>query len=126
MHAQRTTLSKEIITEAARSAARVFWTPADVSPHGTDGTTPRYRNTDIGSTRLTYPVLIGGSTTGSPSRTVNQGIISPLGSIGPQWSRNAPIFDVYSRKMPWAVLRASILIHEVFPPSEAVPADHGV
>ena len=35
-------------------------------------------------------------------------------------------FDVYSRKKPWEVLQASILMHKVHPPSEAVSADHGV
>ena len=63
----RTILSKEIVTEGARSAARVFQTPADGSWHGTDGTTPRDKNTAIGSTRLDYPVQISASATGYPS-----------------------------------------------------------
>ena len=72
LHARRTIISKEIIKDAARSAARVFRTPADISRHGTDRTTPQDGNTDIGSTRLYSPVRIGGSTTGSPIRTGSQ------------------------------------------------------
>ena len=77
----------------ACSTAHVFWTHAEVSRHGTYGTTPRDCNTAIGSARLTSPVRIGGSNTGSPSRTGNQDIISPRGSIGTQWSRDDQPLD---------------------------------
>ena len=86
-------LSKEIVTDAARSAARFFRAPADVSRHGTDGTTPRDGNTDIVSTKFNSPVRIGGSTTVSPSMTGSQDIISPRGSIGPQEVREAQPLD---------------------------------
>ena len=97
-------LSKDIVTDAARSAAHVLRTPTDVSRHGTDGTTPWDRNTAIWSTRLTNPVWIGGSNTGSPSRTGSQYIIIPRGSIGPQWIRdaqplNTSINGIYSKNM---------------------------
>ena len=41
LHARRSTLLKEIVLDAAFSAARIFRTPADVIRHGTDGTTPQ-------------------------------------------------------------------------------------
>ena len=69
LHARRTILSKEIVTNAARRSARVLWTLADVIWHGTDGTTPRDGNTFIGSTRLAYPVLLGESVVLPPIRT---------------------------------------------------------
>ena len=84
LHARCAILSKDIVLDAACSTARVFWTPADVSRNGTDGTTPRDGNTAIGSTRLASPVWIGGSTTGSPISTGSQDIIIPRGYIGPQ------------------------------------------
>ena len=92
-HARRTILSKEIVTNMARSALHVFRTPGDVRRNGTDGTTPWDGSTAIGSTRLDSPVRIGGSTTGSPIRTGSQDIISPRGSIGPQWIRDAQPLD---------------------------------
>ena len=93
-HAGCTILSKEIVTDTACSAAHFFRTPADVSRHGTDGTTPRDVSNAMGSTRLASLVRIGGSTTGSPSRTGSQDIISPRGSISPQWSRDAQPLDI--------------------------------
>ena len=95
MHARCTIISKEIITDAARSAAHIFWNPTDIRWNSTDGTTPRERNTAIGSNRLTTPVRIGGGTTGSPIRTGRKDIISLRGSIGPQWSRDAQPLDTY-------------------------------
>ena len=79
LHVRRTIVSKDIVTDTARSAARVFRNPAYVIRHGTDRTTQRDGNTAIGSTRLATPVWIGGSTTGSPSRNGIQYIISPRG-----------------------------------------------
>ena len=88
LHTRRTILFKEIFMDTVHSPAHVFQTPANVNRHGTYRTTPRDGNTDIESTRLYCPVRIGGSTTGSPSSTGSQYIISPRGSIGTQWSRN--------------------------------------
>ena len=81
--------------DVAQSAAHFYQTPADLSRHVTDGTTPSDGNTNIGSTRLAYPFQIGVSTTVSPSRTGSQDIISPRGSIGPQWSRYAQPLDTF-------------------------------
>ena len=91
LHACRTILSKDIITDTAHSTVRVFWTPADVIRHGMDRNTTQDCNTDIQSTRLTSPVRIGSSTTVSPTRTGSQDIISPRGSIGPQEVRDAQL-----------------------------------
>ena len=79
--------------DVARSAAHVFRTPANVSRHSTYGTTTWDGKTAVGSTRLTSPVLIGDSTTGSPSRTGNQDIISTRVSIGNQWIWDAQPLD---------------------------------
>ena len=89
LHALHTILMKEIVTDPACSSAHVFRNFADVSRHGTGGTTPRDGNNVIGSIGLASPVRIGDSNTGSPRRTGSQYIISPRGSIGPQWSRDA-------------------------------------
>ena len=42
---------------------------------------------------MTYPVLIGGGTTVSPTRTRSQEIISPRGTIGPQEVRDVQLLD---------------------------------
>ena len=52
-HTRRTILSEENIMDTVRSAVHVFWTPADVSRHDTDRTTPHDSNTDIRSNMLT-------------------------------------------------------------------------
>ena len=85
MQARHTILSEEIVTDAARIAARVFWTPTDVSQYVIDRTASRDVNTAISSAGLTSPVRSCDSTTGSPSRAGNQDIILPRGSIVPQW-----------------------------------------
>ena len=89
--------------DAARSAAHIFQTPADVRWHDTDGTTPQDGNVAIGLTSLTSPVQIGGSVTSSPNRTGSQDIASPRGSIGQQWIRYAEPLDtsingIYSKQ----------------------------
>ena len=81
-HARRTNILEEIVTDVECSAAYVFRTPAEISQHGTDETTPQYGNTAIGSTWLAPSVRIGGSTTSYPSRTGSQDNKSPRGSIG--------------------------------------------
>ena len=96
-------LSKEIITDAARSAVSVFRNRADIIRNCTDRTTQQDRNTAIGPIRLDYPVRIGGRTTGSPRRTGSQFIISLRGSIDPQWSRyfqplDTSIIVIYSKQ----------------------------
>ena len=93
LHVYRTIHLKEIVTDAAHSAAHVFRNPVYVSWHFMDGTTPRYGNTSVRSTRLTSPVRIGGSTTVYPTRTGSQDIISPRCSIGPQEVRDAQPLD---------------------------------
>ena len=84
LHARLTIILKEIVTNALRSAAHVLQSHADVIRNDMDGTTPWDGNNDIGSNRVTSPVRICGSTTGSQSRTGNQYITSPRGSIRPQ------------------------------------------
>ena len=71
-HARRTNILEEIVTDVECSAAYVFRTPAEISQHGTDKTTPQDVNTSIGPTRLDSLVWIGGSTTGSPRKTGSQ------------------------------------------------------
>ena len=95
LHARHTILLKEIFMNRACSSARVFWTPEDVSRHGTDGITPCYSNTAIGSTRLSSPVNIGCSTTSFPSRTWSQDIISPREYIGPSCIRDSQPLDTF-------------------------------
>ena len=91
----RTILLKDIVTYAARSGMHVLRNPKDASRHGTDGITQWNGKTAIGSTRLTSPVQICGSTTGSPSRTGIQDIINPRGTIGLQWVRDAQPLDTF-------------------------------
>ena len=92
-HAHLTLLSKNILTDAACSAARVFRTPVEVNHNDTYRNTPRNGKTSVRSTRLTYPVRIGGSTTIYPTRTEIQEIISPRGSINPPEVRDAQPLD---------------------------------
>ena len=93
LHARNKIRSKEIVTDAAHIATRVFRTPVDVNQHGTDRKTIWDGNTNIGSNRLAYPVWICGSTTGYPRRTGIQDIISSRGSIGPHLSRDAQLLE---------------------------------
>ena len=95
LYARCKILSKDIVIDAARSAVCVLRNLADVMRHGMDRTTPQDRNTAIGSTTLASTVRIGGSTTGSPISTGNQDIISPRGSNGAQWSREAQPLDTF-------------------------------
>ena len=69
MHAHWTLALRVIITDAARSSARVFWNPAEVIQTDKDGMTSRDRNTSIRYPNLKSPVLIGSVTTFSLSRT---------------------------------------------------------
>ena len=81
LYVRRMILLKDIVTDASRRAAYLYRNPTDVSWQGKDRTTPQDGNTDIGSTRSDSLVRIGGSTTGSPTRTGIQDIISPRVSI---------------------------------------------
>ena len=91
-YVQQTHALKVIVTDMARSGARVFQTPADVSRNDTDGMTPWYGNTSIRSTRLNSPVLLGGGTTVSSTRTEIQEIIIPKGPTGSVEFTNAQPF----------------------------------
>ena len=93
LHARRTITPKDIVTNTARSTARVFRTPVDVRRHDMDRTTPWDNNTVISSTSLASPVLIVDSATVSPTSNGRQEIISPRGSIGPQEVRDAQPLD---------------------------------
>ena len=93
LHAHCMIISKEIVLDMVCSDVRVFRTPMDVFCHGTNVSTPWDGNTDVGFTNLDSPVRIGGYNSVSPSRTGSQDIIDTLGSIGPQWSREAQPLD---------------------------------
>ena len=92
-HARQTPASKMIVTDAARSGTHVFRTPTDVSQADRYGTPPRDENTSIRSPRLNSPVLIGGSTTISPTSTGSQDIGSPKRPTGYVEVRNAQPFN---------------------------------
>ena len=93
MYARQTPALKVIAMDMMRSGARVFWTPADVSRHDTDRTTPRDSNTSIRSPRLTSPDIIGSGTTISATSTGSQEIISPKGPTGSVEVSNAQMFN---------------------------------
>ena len=82
-----------IVTDAARSGARVFRTPVGVSRTDRDGKNPRGGNNSIRSPRLTSPVMIDGGSTVSPTRTGSQDIIIPKGPTGSVEVRNARILN---------------------------------
>ena len=68
-HALQTPASKVIISDEACIGTRVFWTPGDVIRKDRDGMTPRDSNTFIRPPMLNFPVLIGGGTTASLTRS---------------------------------------------------------
>ena len=79
VHARQTIASKVIVMDAARSGARVFRTPADVRRNDMDETTPQDDNTSIRPPSFNSPVIIGGGTTVSLTRTGIQEIVIPKG-----------------------------------------------
>ena len=91
LHARRTILSKEIIMDAARSAARVFQTHADVIWNGTNRTTPR-----DGRHRV-HQVEFHSSDWCQYHRFPKQDwepkYYQSKGSIGPQWIRDVQQLD---------------------------------
>ena len=91
-HARQTPTLKVIVTDAARSSARIFRNPGDVSLTVRYGNTPRDGNTYISPPRFNYPVLVGTGTTISPTRTGIQEIGSPKGPTGPVEVKNSQIF----------------------------------
>ena len=103
LDARQTVLSKEIITDTARSGAHIFRTPREVSRTGRDGTTSWDGNTVIAAARSTSPIQICHSTTGSPIQNRNQEIINPIWPLvlnGSGTPRNSKIqlMDFYRRK----------------------------
>ena len=86
---RQTVLSKDIVTDAASSGARIFQNPGEVIRTGRDGTVPQDGNIAVAAVRLTSPVIICHSTTESPSRNRNQEIINPIGPISTKWIRKA-------------------------------------
>ena len=80
--------SKEIVTDVARSGARVFWDPAVVNQKDTDETIPRDGKTSRSPPRLTSSVQIGGGPSISPTMTGRQDIRSPSRPIVPMEVRN--------------------------------------
>ena len=93
LHAFRTILLKEIVTDTARSAARVFKYPKVVNWIDTDGTSPQDGNTVGMTPRLTTPVWIGAVPLVSPTRMRSQDIGIPRESIGPREFRDAQPLD---------------------------------
>ena len=85
--------SKDIVTDVARSGARVFQYHTVVNWKDTDGTIPPDGNTVGMVGRLTTPIRIGAGAFISPTRMGSQGIFIPSGSIGLQEVRNAQPLD---------------------------------
>ena len=117
LYARHRILSKEFVTDAVLSTACVFWTYMEISRHDTDWTTTQDGNPDIGFTRLASLVRIGGSTTGSPSRTGSQYIIIPRGSIGPQRRRDSQpletsINGIYSKHRYPDPTWSKVIVHK--------------
>ena len=79
--------------DVTQSGTHVFQNPGDVSRTERDGTTPRDGSTSIRSPRLNSPVLIGGGTIVSLTRTGSQDIGIPKGPTGSVEVRNAQIFN---------------------------------
>ena len=92
-HACQRPASKVIVTDAVRSNAHVFRNPVDVSQTDRDRKIPQDGNTSIRSPRLNSPVLIGGGTTISPTKTGIQEIVSPKGPTGSVEVKNAQPFN---------------------------------
>ena len=88
LHAVRTLLSKEIVTDAERRAARVFKYPPVVDWKDTGGNIPRDRNTFGMPPGTTIPVWIGTGPLVSLTSMGIQDIGSPRRSIVPQEVRN--------------------------------------
>ena len=84
LHAVRMILSKEIVTDAARSAAHVFKYPLVVNWKDKDRTIPRDGNTVGTPPRLTNPVWIGAEPSVSPTIIRSQNIDSTRRPIVPQ------------------------------------------
>ena len=93
LHPRGTILSKEVVTDEAHSAARVFKYPPVVNWNYTDMKTPWDVNTVITPPILTTPVRIGAGPSVSPTNIRSQDNKSPRRSIGPQEVRNAQPFD---------------------------------
>ena len=90
-HARQTVALKVIVTDAARSGARVHLDTAAVNQKETDKKIPWDSNTSRIPPRLISPVLIGGIYV-SLTRTVSQEISSPSSPIGPVEVNNAQTF----------------------------------
>ena len=94
-HAVSKILSKDIVTDAARSAARVFKDPLVVNWKATDGMIPQDRNTVGIHPILTTPVRIGDGPYISATSIRIKEVESPSWSIVPQEVRNTLPFDTY-------------------------------
>ena len=87
--ARQTVLPKEIFTDVARGAARIFRTLREVSQTSRDSPMPRGVNTAVATARLSPLFQIFNSTSDSPTRTGTQDIFNPIGPSGPQWISDA-------------------------------------
>ena len=118
MHAAHTILLKDIVTDAARSAARVFKYPPVVNWKDKHGMIPRDVNTATMPPRATTPVRIGAGTLVYPTRMGIQDIGSPRRSIGPQEVRNAEplhtsINGIYSKHRDPAPTWSKVTSHKL-------------
>ena len=98
----QTFLPKEIVTDAARSGARIFQNPSKVSQTGRDGSMPQDVNTAVATTRLTPQRQIFNSTSNSPTRNGTQDIVNPIEPASPQWINTAqnsklPLMDFLTK-----------------------------
>ena len=84
LHAHRTVILKEIVTDATQRNAHVFKYPPVVNWIDTDMTIPQDGNTVGMPPILNTPVRIGAGPSVSPTRMGSQNIGSPRGSISPQ------------------------------------------
>ena len=91
--ARQAVLLKEVVTDAARSGARIFRTLRELSRTVRDGSTPRCVNTSVVTTRLTPINPIFNSTSNSPMMNGNQDIVNPRRSIIATEARNAKPLD---------------------------------
>ena len=93
LHARQKISSKEIVTDAARSGARIFKDAMVVNCKDTYRTIQRDGNNSGMPPILTTQVQIGAGTSVYLTRMGSQDIDSPSGSIGPQEVRDAQPLD---------------------------------
>ena len=94
-HSRHTIALNAIVADAGRSVAHVFQDSGAVNRKDMDRTIPQDGNTSRIPPILNSPVMIGGGTSVSPTRTGSQEISSPSGTIGPVEVRKAQPFHTF-------------------------------